>query len=340
MGNNLISIIKQIRQQYLVFLFFVALSAIVWFIQALRDTYVADIKYPVKYINLPPNRILSHEPTTKLILRVRSDGFTLLINKIKIKRPLPYNVNSFRLYSLATDSTSVYTLTRYANDKLTSELDKTNSKIEIIKISPDTLFFNFSKVKRKKVKVNVQITNPENICADQYMLNGPAYSIPDSVIVTGPFSIIDTLTGIPTEPLLLSNLSDTIFKKTRLVKLNKLDYNLQKVKAVVPVDEFTEMEFDIPLSHKDVPDSFILKTFPNIVRITHLVTLSNMEKVSAEEFHPFVVFPTEDFSVSSRLRVQFDSVPDFIHAVNISPRSVEFLIKINDEENRNNRGNR
>ena len=55
------------HQRILTYLFFVVLSTVFWFLRALNDSYRADIMYPVKYVNIPENRVV-----TRIILVVGS----------------------------------------------------------------------------------------------------------------------------------------------------------------------------------------------------------------------------------------------------------------------------
>ncbi len=311
-----------------------------WFIRALSDTYDAEIKYPVIYTNLPPNKILSQPPQEKLLLTVHSDGYTILSTKLLPKPSLEYNVNAFSMYSLTMDSTSVYTLTKYARERLSIELNKKKNNIEIIDISPDTLFFNFSRVKKRKIPVLANIVNQNTIFARQHMMNGNIYTIPDSLEITGPASIIDTMRYVPTKPLFLKELTDTAEKKVRIQKHSKLIYPTSKVKVVVPVDEFTESEFTIELEQLNVPDSIVFKTFPKSVKVKYITTLSNFDKISSDMFHAYVNYNDLDIEMSSKISIKLDSVPFYIHNVHITPRSAEFLIERKNAENRNNRRDR
>ncbi len=325
--HRLLTLFKQFQQKYFVFIFFVGLSTIAWYIRSLSDIYVADIDYPVIYTNLPPNRMLSQEPPEKLKLRVQADGFTILSSRFKYKRPLSYNVNAFALYSLTEDSTSVYTLTGYAREKLSAELGLSNKNIQILDINPDTLIFNFSRLKKKKVPIKVVLAESPVYFKKQYMLNGEPTSLPESIVVSGPSYIIDTLRQIYTLPLKLKNLSDTAEKKVQLEKVDRVTYPFKKVKAIIPVDEFTEASYDIPIDFKNVPDSLIVKTFPKSVQVKYIITLSHFNKVSPDSFHVFIDYASIDPGLSAKLKVELDSVPSFLHKVSISPRNVEFLIE-------------
>jgi hypothetical protein len=334
------ALLKRFRQKHLVFLLFVGLATLAWYMRALSDTYVADIDYPVKYTNLPPNRMLSKEPPNKLKLRVQADGFTILSSRFKFKRPLSYNVNAFALYSLSADSTSVYTLTGYAKDRLSAELSLSGKNIQILDISPDTLIFNFSRLKKKKIPVKVILEDTPNMFEKQYMMNGKPYAVPDTLLVTGPSYIIDTLSHIYTQPFRVKNLSDTIEKKVLLSTINRITLPQKKIKVVVPVDEFTESQFDIPVQLRGVPDSLVVKTFPGTVQVKYIITLSQFNKVTPGQFHAYINYKTIDPELSTKLKVELDSVPTFLHNMSLTPRTVEFLIERKDVKNWADRGNR
>jgi hypothetical protein len=336
---NILSLYKIFQQKYFVFIFFVGLSTLAWYLRALSETFIADIEYPVIYINLPPNRMLSQEPPKKLKLTIQADGYSILSSRVKYKRPLSYNVNAFALYSLTEDSTSVYTLTSYAREKLSDELGLSNKNIRIIDITPDTLIFNFSRLKKKKVPVQIVLENNPNLFRNQHMLNGNPYSIPDSIMVTGPSYMIDSLKVIYTKPLKIRNLADTVVKKVLLEQISRLSYPIKKVKAIIPVDEFTEASFEIPIEHKGVPDSMILKTFPKNIRVKYITTLSYFNNVAPDSFHVYVNYKGIEEG-ASKLKVELDSVPSFLHNVNITPRTVEFLIERKNAKSWINRRNR
>ncbi len=341
--ERLLRIFRQIRQKHLAFIFFIILATIAWFLRALGDEYIATIEYPVKYTNLPPNRILSQPPPEYLSLQVQSDGYTIISSRIKPKRPLSYNVNAFALYSLSADSTSVYTLTWYARERLSTELSLSNRNIQILDIKPDTLIFNFTRVKRKKVPLVVRLKETSDLFAKQYMLNGNPYTEPDSIEMTGPSYLIDTLNNVFTEYVQFKNLSDTAEKKVKLEKINKLTTPIKKVKVIIPVDEFTESEFRIPIEPKNVPDSLDIKTFPKYVRVKYIVTLTHFDKITPDLIHAYVDYSSANVNLTSeatKLRIQLDTIPPFVHNLSLAPRNVEFLIEKKNVETRSDRGNR
>ena len=68
---------KKSGQKILVFLFFVALSALIWFFNALGKDYSTYISFPVRYINFPSGKVLTNDVPGRLLLKVNAKGNTI-----------------------------------------------------------------------------------------------------------------------------------------------------------------------------------------------------------------------------------------------------------------------
>ncbi len=340
--KNLVTSYTTLRKRILVFLTFFILSAAFWFYRALDDTYADNIHYPLKYVNLPQNKILASDPLDKITLRVRGNGYTLLNNKLK-PPTLELNVNDFSLGSQSIDSLSLFLISRQAKEIFAAELSKKNNDpLEILSTYPDTITFNFTKTRTKKVKVLPQFIDKDNLFARQYMCNGKISVVPDRIIVVGPYSVIDTLSSVYTETINLTSLKDSTTKKVKLNKIKGIRFLDEKVKIHIPVDKYTEALIEKQISVKNLPDSILLKVFPRVVKIRYNVTLSQYDNVSISQFNPYVDYNEASSATSSdqRIRVHIDSLSERAHDVNIYPKNVEFLIEQNNVKNRTNRGDR
>lgn len=340
--SNISTSYNKFKKRIGVFLIFVFLATFFWFYRALDDVYVEDIKYPVKFENLPKNRILTTNPPKKISLRVRGNGYSILSKKFKAPA-LTFDVNNFSLHSQSLDSLSVYLVTRKAQESLSHQLINENEELEIISISPDTIFFNFAKTRQKKIPVELNLSAPEFLFAQQYTLNGKISISPDSVVIVGPGHIVDTITVAYSEPIELNNLKDSISNSTKLINLKGIKLSHEKINFFIPVDKFTESAFNLPLLIKHEPDSLILKVFPRTVRINYKVTLSQYNTITESDFRPYVDYHDIDTSKmrsGTTLRVYIDSIPANAFSTTIYPSIVEFLIESKNAEDRNNRRNR
>ena len=219
----------------LVFFFFLLLSIIFWFLTALNKEYNADLYYPVRFIRFPEGKALINDVPEQLHMNVKAQGYTLLRYKLKARlKPIVFDVNSFSLNTVPGKSTSfVYILTDFAKEKIQPQM---TSEIEILSISPDTLVFQFADVVTKwfDIQLDIQVEFQK-----QYMQVGPVGLHPDSVNVSGPSSVLDTLKFILTEPVHFTGVNTSIDETVALNEENYLTYSLSEVRVNVPVDKFT-----------------------------------------------------------------------------------------------------
>ncbi len=316
----------KLQHRLLVFLFFVGISSFFWLLRTLSDTFTEEINYPVKYTNIPKGKVLIQQPPDHLILRIKANGYTILRSKILPKKALKFDVNAFIASESPADSQSVFILTEYARQYMNDELKSLKKDFEIISVLPDTIFFKFTSQVNKYLRVKANITNEKNLLARQYMINGRINIKPSNILISGPASILDTLKNIQTEPIPLTELTDTVEKTYALQKIDLLTYSHRKVRVQIPVDRYTELSLNVPIIRKNIPDSLDLVTFPASVRISYQVALSQGKKVKREFFKPYVDFRSVQPD-NNKLNVQLDALPSFIRSVQMSPKRVEYLIE-------------
>jgi len=340
--NYVVANYNPLKRRVLVFSTFLILASVFWFWRALDDITIAEIKYPVSFLNLPKNKILTNNPPDHIILKVRGDGYSILNNKFTPPH-IKFDVNNFSLYYQSVDSMSVYLVSRLARESLKENLNDGNNVLEILSISPDTIFFNFAKTKSKNVPVVASFTEQHNMFAQQHMQNGDVKIIPDSITIVGAAGLIDSIRNVYTKRIHLSNLKDTFTVSSSIEKISDTKFSEDEVEVQIPVDRFTEAEFNIPLLSKHTPDTVNLVLFPRTVKINYKVTLSYYNSVSGADFRPYVDYYDVDTSKTSdnpKLKVNLDSVPEFTHAIKIYPSFVDYLIEFNNAKSRNNRRDR
>ena len=58
------------NREFLIFLFFLVLSAVYWFMSVLNDTMEREITIPVQLVNIPRNAIMLNSETAELRVMV------------------------------------------------------------------------------------------------------------------------------------------------------------------------------------------------------------------------------------------------------------------------------
>lgn len=107
---------------------------------------------------------------------------------------------------------------------------------------------------------------------------------PDSVVIEGPISLVNTIHTWKTTPLLLKNLKNTTLQTIALEKPPlELALNVTQVKATVEVEQITEKSMFVTLNVRNPPSDSV-KYFPETVKITCTVGLSDYNKIDTSDF--------------------------------------------------------
>ncbi|MCK4921530.1 MAG: hypothetical protein KAS71_10820 [Bacteroidales bacterium] len=310
------------RRKVLVFGFFLGLSIIIWLMNALSKNYTTYIDYPIRFKNYPENKTLIGDLPAALELRVSAHGYALLRNKISSRYiPIVFNVRSFTLNRLpGRDSSFFFIESRFIQDYVSKQL---NSEFEIIDIKPDTLIFPFAQVHSKKLSIH---SKAKFELDKQLIFKNKVKIVPDSVLVTGPDYIMDTISVVFTKDDDIGIISGSSEVVVDLEEVNYIGYETKEVKLLFDIEKFTEKVLDVPITLLNVPDSLMLKTFPRQVNLSCQVGLSNFDFLQADMFTLQVDYNSIVPGVS-RLKVELTKEPNFIHGVNLKPKTVEYLIE-------------
>ncbi len=135
----------KINRDVAVFAFFLFLSFILWYMNSLGKEIEAGIKYPVKYINIPRERVINGDQPNELNLYLKGPGYSILKLKISDRKvPLIIDISKVSYKRATGDKTlNYYIITSGLAKSLNIQM---RSGCEITSIKPDTLFFNLDKV--------------------------------------------------------------------------------------------------------------------------------------------------------------------------------------------------
>jgi hypothetical protein len=133
------------NKDVVVFAFFLFVSFLFWYFNSLGKEIEADINYPLTFVNIPKERIISEESQDKLNINLKGQGYSILRLKVSgTKVPLKIDISKV-LYIRVPGSKSqdYYLLTSGLVKNITAQLKST---CVITAIKPDTLFFSLERI--------------------------------------------------------------------------------------------------------------------------------------------------------------------------------------------------
>lgn len=299
----------------------VIIAAILWFLNALNKEYTSEISYPVRYTDLPKGKYLVSELPSDITLEVKAKGFTLVGYRISTSfLPINLDINSYSNYMLEKDNILEYTLKLSTiKDRINNQL---NSDIKLLNIKPEEIYFKFSHAVTKMIPVKPLV---DYSLKKQYILKDEITAVPDSILVSGPASMMDTLSYIPTEIWKAGEISKNLSRTIDLDFPPNFSAEEKSVKINIELERFTEAKRNIPISVWNLPDSLNIKLFPNTVDISYEIGLSRYDKVTDKDFE-FIVNYSQTPN-SSYLPVEIVKIPSFIKNLSYTPQKVEYILE-------------
>ncbi len=311
------------QRKILLFLVFFVISFILWFLNSLDQYYNTQIKIPIEFINLPPNKFIKDGNYKELTLTINGYGYDIIKYTTKNKiTALKINLSNLKLKPVSNNDTNSYYL--LSNELVLPLSSQLSPKIKIIEIKPDTLYITFSEMisRHIKVKPNIHITY-----AKQYINKGPIRIEPDKVLAKGPSYIIDTLQYIPTEHIQLTEVKQDINQQIKLIAPKGVKILPHNVWLLVKVEEYTEVRMTVPIKTINVPRGYNLITFPNQVHIKFNVVKDYYDKIKPDYFTFVVDYKDIQTSPTDKLPVKMLHAPDMIFSLSYFPHAVDYILE-------------
>ena len=298
------------------FSFFLVFSAIVWVLVQFSKTYTQLIEIPINYLNAPLDKSISEEKPDHVDLQLQDNGFSLYYYKL-FNPELKVDLSKAK----ENEKNLVYSIQNHITEiESQLKIDFENSRIiqeEIV------VPFQFKKEKMLKVIPRVEISY-----AVGYSANDPVTVTPDSVKVSGPEKIIDSLTQVPTVSVKLAKVNENLNAKVELdtTGLGALSFYENSVTYSQKVEKYTEGSVEIPVEVINVPDNLNLAYFPKTVVIYYQVNLNDFDQVSAADFSVVCNYkeikPGDDYMIA-----QIKEKPKFVNNIRLNERRIQFVIK-------------
>lgn len=298
------------------FLFFLGFSAVIWIFVQFSKQYTEAIELPLTYINIPKDKMLVNKEPKTLDLRVRDYGFNIARYKM-LPPDLAIDVSD----ASEEGGQLVYDLEQQKQ----AILSQLNLGYDDAVFLQDKLRIDFE---QKAVKTVNVVSNIELGFSVGYSALEEIKIEPDSIQVSGPRSVLDTLEEIGTVPLKINNISKDIQGKVKLDNkgLENVTLFQDEVNFSLRTDKFTEGKVEIPIELVNVPEDYNVVIFPKEVMVYYQVSLQDFDKIKPTSFKVVVDFrntlPEEGY-----LLAQVVQKPALVNNVRLSERRIQYVVK-------------
>lgn len=303
------------QQKLRIFAISIVVSFVAWCIFALSNNYLYSVPTSVQYINAPENKAFHPLQSDTVSLQVEGTGWQILFSKLRLR---PQNIR-VDLSGLKSRNWVMFS----------SQLGFINRQFSgnqrIINVSPDTLYFDFSKQTVKKVPVHL-VSDVD--FKKQYNVIDSIEIKPAYVTVTGPLEDLVLIEQWETEPLVRKNVETTI--TTRLPLAKKMQGNLSvypaNVEVKIPIGETTEKVIELPIRIENARKGVSTVLLPGKVRLTVSVPLKYYSEITRDSFEALVDFGNSSYNITD-LPVIITKSPEFCTILKIEPQNINYILR-------------
>ena len=153
---------------------------------------------------------------------------------------------------------------------------------------------------------------------------------PETIEVSGPEDVVDSLEVVYTEIKKLEDINKNINVAVKILKndsLKRLKYSQTSVKAVAKVDKFTEGKLKVPLRVQNLPQGYSIKLFPKEVTITYTANVSDFNKITENDFAIYCDYKDIEETNASFFIPKLVKFPKTVKTHRIEDEKINFLIK-------------
>lgn len=296
--------------------FFLFFSALIWVLVQLSKEYTEIVEFPLEYTNAPLDKSISRDKPVAVEARMRGKGFNILYYQL-FKPSLEVDLQNAREDGLQL----VYSIEdNRENIEAQLNLDYENTRFLVNQVKVD-----FQPKMRKKIKVvpNINLSYAVGFSAQREVQLSP-----DSIDVTGPENILDTLEEVNTVQLNINNVNSNVSGKVAIDTsgLGILNFYTTRVNYAQEVEKFTEGTVKIEVEVLNVPEDINLAVFPRQVLVHYQVNLQQYELVGEDDFRVVVDYNDiregEDYFMAKIVEK-----PEFVTNIRLSERRIQFVIK-------------
>lgn len=306
---------KAMNKEFLVFLFFLAISSTFWVITCLNQTYEREYEVPLKITGVPDNVIITEGLPDTIRVTLRDKGFSLL--NLSMDEDLSVEL-PFAVYAKEKGRGGI---TPNDIQKILRRQIPETTTIQSIKAESWEFFYNYGEKKKVPVVLDADITAKQNYIVTSRSLT------PDSVEVYASAKALDTISAVYTENLRLAGVDHDVKCDVRILAQRGTKIIPQKTTLSLSADQLTEKIVSVPVKAVNVPQGVALKTFPATVDVRVAVVVGNSNRISAADFLVEVDYNSLSSEMADKLPVKLTSQPRNIVKATLKTTMVDYIIE-------------
>ncbi len=287
-------------------------SIILWVFVSFSGDYTTSFKVPVKLDNIKEGNALLYQSASEVSLAIKGEGWVLAQIAFGPETVFKISTNKNVGIQKANVRGSV------------SENTWINPSLLVAMVSPAEIDYTIERVSYKEVPIvfdaSLNIKNGYKLVS-QISLN------PDSVKISGPQSLLKSITSVSTEQIDYENIDEKVSESILLKPQKYIKYTEQSSNIEFDVQKIVDKTFkDIPLVIENVPNLRSLELYPSSINVTLRGGLKNLGVMNEDSITAIVDF-NDAFLDSLGVIKPKILIPNFTNLTNVNPKTLKYIIR-------------
>jgi hypothetical protein len=285
----------------------------------LSNDYTLSFTIPVKFENVPNNRMLTGMSDSSIQLTLKAQGYKLIqLRYWNNPKYLSINLSNFNRHLKSDESTTDLLLIPFVRKYATS-LGFAN---EIRAVHPEQIAIKMNKLYSKSVPIKLftDIT-----FSPQYLQFEPCLINPSNVMVFGTRNMVDSVRFAQPEVIKIRNMNESVVRYVHLNSTTQGNHPFfipSRVQVTIPVQKFTEESVEVPIKVPVQVPGHNIKLFPDRTVVSCIVSMKDYKKLESRLFTVTAVLEKSD----NMFHLNITTAPDFVRNIKITPEKVEYLV--------------
>jgi hypothetical protein len=267
-----------VRKKLNIFIASVIFAVILWGSISLSDIYYTIVDVKLTLTNFQPGYTTGSQIPEEIKLRVKGQGWRLVSINVGPESEFKVSVGG----DSGRQNISLYDYLE-SNRWLFSDVD-------IINIYPDSIKFFVERIISKKLLVtsglNLEFKPGYGLASDIILK-------PDSIVVSGPVSILRPMTEIKTESKSLGLLDSKTFTELNLPAMQGFEFNKNLIEVVLDIQRIVDKQFDnVTVDVIDIPSGKEVVLLPNKIGFNVRGGIEILGKLQPEQFRAYIKYQT------------------------------------------------
>ena len=293
---------------------FIIISASLWLIIKLSDTYTVTVPFAIHYVDIPASQLVQ-DNDQDVSATVTTSGFNLLNYYFSKKQNRKIELSLKDIKYKKVEANSYSFSSRYIVEKIAEFMF--SSATDVI-FNDDIQYFTMSRLASKKVKI---VPKTNITFGKQFNFYGEPIAYPDSITIYGSVEDVNNTKEVTTKVITKKNVNQNIETKAKIDLNEQLNADIDEVEVSINVEKYTEAEMIVPIS---VPDNVQLHLYPNKVSVRYIVAMKDYSIINSLSFMALV--DTTDMFFKDALPVDLVLSPNNTQIIGINPKEVEYII--------------